>query len=71
MSTWIKADSAAISGFRYDEAGHVLRVKFKTGSIYDYFKATPKIVERLMTAPSKGQYFTSHIRDKLAFRRVK
>lgn len=70
MGKWIAADSEAIKGFRYDERAQILRVRFTSGGEYDYLKATPALYEKLMAAPSKGQFFIAAIRDKLAFRRV-
>lgn len=71
MSEWVHTDSEAIDGYRYDETRGVLRVRFHSGTVYDYLGATDGLVRRLDRASSKGQFFTRHIRDKLAFTRMK
>ena len=70
MGQWVYADSDAIDGFHYDETAHTLRVRFTSGGVYDYFDTPPRLYQRLMRANSKGHFFTTYIRDKLAFRKV-
>lgn len=70
MGKWITVDSDALDGFRYDETGQMLRVRFHSGAVYDYLRVSPKLVNGLLNAPSKGHYFSKNIRDKVAFKRV-
>lgn len=71
MEDWTPVTSHAISGIGYDPTHQVLRVAFRSGSVYDYFGASPGLVRALMHAPSQGAYFAGNIRDKLHYRRVK
>lgn len=63
--------SRAISGLGYDPSRQVLRVAFRSGTVYDYAGASPKLVKELLHAESKGAFFASHIRDQLTFTRVR
>jgi hypothetical protein len=70
MKEWIRTDSEAIAGYRYDPAQKILRVLFTSGSIYDYAGATASLYRRLSRAMSKGTFFSRHIRGKLRFTRI-
>lgn len=71
MENWTPMNSQAISGIGYDPSNRVLRVAFRSGSIYDYFGANPALVRSLIHAPSQGAFFATNIRDKLQFQRIR
>lgn len=71
MPKFTPVDSLAIRGVGYDPDNSVLRVTFRSGTVYDYFGASPALVQALLHAPSKGAFFAGHIRDKLEYKRVK
>jgi hypothetical protein len=71
MTSWTNTRSEAISGFGYDPTNQVLRVAFRSGSVYEYQHTPANLVKDLLHAPSKGAFFASHIRDRFPFTRVK
>ncbi|HEY9614713.1 amino acid--tRNA ligase-related protein, partial [Allocoleopsis sp.] len=60
----LKTSSNVIRSFDYDEATQTLRVEFNTGSVYQYRDVPKNVYQELKIAPSIGQYFNTHIREK-------
>ena len=60
----LKNTSNVIKSFDYDEKTQTLRVEFNSGSIYKYHDVPEKVYQELKIAPSVGQYFNTHIREK-------
>ena len=60
----LKASSQVIRSFDYDATAQILRVEFNTGSVYKYHEVPESVYKELETAPSVGQYFNTHIREK-------
>lgn len=60
----LKGASVVIQSFDYDKDNRVLRVGFNNGSIYKYHDVPEKVYQELKNAPSVGQYFNTHIREK-------
>jgi lysyl-tRNA synthetase, class II len=56
--------SSVLSAVAYDGDTQLLEVRFQTGRIYRYRDIPREIFEPLLTAPSAGQYFNTHIRDR-------
>ena len=42
----------------------VLRIKFKSGTIYDYLNVSKEVYEEMMKQESKGSFWWRKIRDK-------
>jgi hypothetical protein len=61
-STPIPIDSAWIASVTY-ASDATLTVRFRRGTVYRYFLVPRAIVEGFLSAPSKGAYFTHHIRN--------
>lgn len=62
--------SSAISAVGYDEDSRTLEVEFRSGSVYDYDDVSPEEVLRLLESDSVGRWFSAHIRQNHASRRV-
>lgn len=60
----LKNTSNVIKSFDYDEKTQTLRVEFNSGSIYKYRDVPAIVHQELKIAPSVGQYFNTHIREK-------
>jgi len=54
----------------YDQVNQVLEVEFQSGAIYQYLDVSLAIYKEFLDAESKGQYFSSAIRDIYEFVRV-
>jgi lysyl-tRNA synthetase class 2 len=60
--------SSVIADIEYDADHARLTVTFTTGRIYDYYAVPADVVAAFQSAPSKGAYFNTHIRDRYPFR---
>ncbi|MBN1269366.1 MAG: KTSC domain-containing protein [Kiritimatiellae bacterium] len=60
-------ESTLIDGIKYDATHRILSVVLDSGEIYDYQKVPASVYEALMASDSKGQYFTSQIKEKYKY----
>jgi lysyl-tRNA synthetase class 2 len=60
----LKSTSNVIKSFDYDGATQTIRVEFNNGSVYKYHDVPDSVYQELKIAPSVGQYFNTHIREK-------
>lgn len=51
-------------------ANNTLHIRFHSGRLYVFFNVPQAVFEGLMSAPSKGKYFHSHIRDRYSYQRI-
>jgi hypothetical protein len=59
--------SSNIASVGYDDGSETLEVEFlKTGKVYQYYNVPKFMYERLMEAPSLGQFFNLEIRNAYA-----
>jgi lysyl-tRNA synthetase, class II len=66
----LKHSSVAIKSFDYDASKKVLQIEFDDGNTYQYHDVEKKVYEDLKTAPSAGQFFNTHIKDKYGFDKI-
>jgi len=62
--------SSHVASVGYDPGSETLEVEFTDGSIYRYFNLPAWLYERLMAAPSKGQFLHFNIKDTYPYSRV-
>lgn len=62
--------SSTIAKIGYDSSRQVLRVMFRTGSIYEYDSVPPDVMRDIMVAPSKGMYFKQKVQGSYNSRRL-
>jgi len=62
--------STAIRNLAYDRERRELTVIFVTGRRYVYADVAPDVFTAFATAPSKGTFFNSEIRDAYAYREL-
>lgn len=55
----------------YNPATQTFEIEFSNGSIYKYQDVPADLYQGLVTAPSQGQYFNEHIKEKYAFDQVR
>ena len=67
----IPVNSTLLLWVAYSPEEQILRLKFCSGEIYDYFTVPALIYRDLLTADSKGRYFNHHIRDAYPTQRIK
>lgn len=59
--------STAILRVEYDELSQELVVIFTSGRLYTYYDVPRDVYQRFVNAPSKGQFFNAHIKDRYRF----
>jgi len=62
--------STAIRSFRYRSHERELEVIFTTGRRYVYSDVPTETVEAFRSAPSKGAFFNTRIRDHFGYREL-
>jgi hypothetical protein len=62
--------SSNVVSIGYDEATETLEVEFTNSGIYQYFNVGADLYQQLRSAPSKGQFLNSYIRNSFAYSRV-
>lgn len=65
-----KVTSSNIDAIGYDPVQRILKVVFKSGSIYDYYEVDQQIYEGLMSADSIGRTFNQTVRNVFMFKKV-
>jgi hypothetical protein len=63
--------SSVIRSFSCDPAERRLDILFVSGLLYSYHAVPPDVAEAMRHAPSTGEYFNAHIRDRYHFARVR
>lgn len=59
-----------LAGAAWDEGRSVLRIRFRSGGVYDYAEVPRTVYMALMAAQSKGSFFNREIKDRYAFVKV-
>ena len=62
--------SSNIASIGYDATILVLEIEFTNGSIYQYLDVPQHVFESLMSAPSKGQFFSTQVKGSYRYLRV-
>lgn len=62
--------SSNLASIGYDARNQILEVEFHHGGIYQYANVPQDVYEELMDASSHGVYFSAHIRNVYATKRV-
>ena len=68
--TWIDVDSECINAVAYNWFDYVLRIRFNSGSIYQYNHVPTHVFDNLLNSSSKGRYFNSYIKDVYDFQLI-
>jgi hypothetical protein len=66
----VPVDSTLLLWVAYSPEQQRLRLKFRSGELYDYSHVPQTIYQALLTADSKGRYFNQHIRDAFPTQRL-
>lgn len=66
----VATESTTLISIAYDASRELLQLKFRDGTVYQYFHVPPAIHEALLQAPSQGRYFNRVIRDRFEFAAV-
>jgi KTSC domain len=63
-------ESSVLTTVAYDEVRKLLRLEFRTLTIYQYFGVPAALHQALLQASSKGSYFNQVIRGYFPYSRV-
>jgi KTSC domain len=63
-------ESSTLVTVAYDEVHKLLQLEFRCHALYRYFRVPATVHEALLSAPSKGSYFSQEIRGKFPYSRV-
>ena len=65
----IPVSSSNLVAVGYDPQTMTLRVQFNSGT-YDYYNVPKNIFDGLLSAPSKGSYHHSFIKNSFSYKRI-
>jgi len=62
--------SSNVKSIGYDPQTTTLEVEFVDGAIYQYYGVPQNMYEQMMTAPSKGQFLNTYIKNHYPYSRT-
>ncbi|MFB5946487.1 KTSC domain-containing protein [Albibacterium profundi] len=62
--------SSVIDTISYDQSNAILKIRFQSGSVYEYMDVKKETYDAMRAAFSKGTFFNRHIKDKYEFSRI-
>ena len=65
---WREVKSSSMRRIGYEYHTHTMDIEFNSGRIYRYNGVPPEIVNNLLNAGSKGEYFAAHVVGKYPYR---
>jgi len=63
--------SSALRSVGYAAGSQTLAITFESGSTYEYSGVPRHVYEELLSAPSKGTYFNTHVKGRYSCRRIR
>ena len=64
-------DSSLIESVDYDDEEMTLTIEFVRGGEYSYARVSSEVYLAFVDSPSKGKFFSSEIKDKYPFRKIR
>lgn len=64
----VYVNSSDLNTVEYNQG--ILRIRFNSGGIYDYYNVPITVYQELLNASSKGKYFHAHIKNVYPFNKV-
>jgi len=56
-------ESSHIDKCMYDFTSNVLKIRFKSGALYEYLNVEPNVYDSFVKAESQGKYFNENIKN--------
>ena len=66
-----RVSSSNLESVGYDANDEILEIKFHSGGVYQYLNVPLEKYESLMSASSKGSYFSRAIKDRYRYRKIR
>jgi KTSC domain-containing protein len=67
---WLPVDSSLFTSAAYRPGKRMLYLRFRSGELYCYFDVPPQKYRDFLAADSRGQYFSSNIRDRFPYKHL-
>jgi KTSC domain len=67
----VPVESSSIASVGYDARQKELDIQFRSGAVYRYWNVPSEVHAQFLKAPSKGRYFSSQIRGKYTFKKLR
>ena len=64
-------DSAVVTSFHYDRDEETLTIRFKSGTVYEYYDVPQSTYNAFIQAESLGAYLNNEIKGVYAYIRIK
>ncbi|BAZ47343.1 hypothetical protein NIES4102_43890 (plasmid) [Chondrocystis sp. NIES-4102] len=65
---WICVDSSCIDAIAYIPSESILKIRFNSSLVYQYYRVAESTFLDFCDAPSKGRFFNQHIKDCYNYR---
>lgn len=65
---WICVDSSCIDAIAYLSAESILKIRFNSGLVYEYYRVAESTFHDFCDAQSQGRFFNQHIKDCYNYR---
>lgn len=62
--------SSVIAGYHYNEAKHILTIRYVSGMVYEYLEVPATVYGEMRKWTSKGAFLNKKIKGKYDFRKV-
>lgn len=66
----IQVESSNLRSIGYDASSQIFEVEFKNHAVFQYYNVPEYVWLELESAPSKGKYYQSQIKDRFLSQRV-
>jgi hypothetical protein len=67
---WHFAVSGNLYMAGYDLDSHILSIRFKSGSEYEYYDVSRAVFVSLLRASSKGRFFHRYIKKRYKYKKI-
>lgn len=67
----VRVVSSNIEAVGYDEGRLILTVRFKNGSVYEYYEVSNEIFEGLLLADSVGKFHNEYVKNEYSYKRIR
>ena len=62
--------STVVQHISYDSARYVLRIRFVSGTVYEYSKVPASVYEEMKKSGSKGTYLNQYIKGHYNYKKI-
>jgi hypothetical protein len=66
----VAVKSSNVKSVGYDSSSKILVIEFFGGGVYQYFEVPADVHADFMEAPSKGKFFSQHIKNYFKYAKV-